>query len=212
MTPKRIAELLEPFLEDTRLSAPQLGQIETFSALLLKWNAHMNLTAVRNPDEVITRHFGESLFAARHLFPNPATQQTAIDVGSGAGFPGIPLKIWEPKLHLTLVEANQRKSVFLREVVRALDLSAVSVFADRAERLSDQAELVILRAVERFEKVLSVAIKLVAQNGRIALLIGNDQIQAARLALGKVKWQDPLPLPLSKSSTLLIGDAVLDHH
>jgi len=71
---------------------------------------------------------------------------------------------------------------------------------------------VILRAVERFEKVLSVAIKLVAQNGRIALLIGNDQIQAARLALGKVKWQDPLPLPLSKSSCLLIGGAVLDHH
>jgi 16S rRNA (guanine527-N7)-methyltransferase len=212
MTPERIAELLEPFLEDTSLSPSQLGQIETFSALLLKWNAHMNLTAVRNPDEVITRHFGESLFAARRLFSKPARQQTAIDVGSGAGFPGIPLKIWEPTLHLTLIEANQRKAVFLREVVRTLGLSKVSVFADRAEMLSDQVDLVILRAVERFEKVLSVAIKLVAQNGHIALLIGNAQIQTAKSVIGDVKWQDPLPLPLSKSRSLLIGGTVTAHH
>jgi 16S rRNA (guanine527-N7)-methyltransferase len=212
MTPERIAELLEPFLEDTSLSPSQLGQIETFSALLLKWNAHMNLTAVRNPDEVITRHFGESLFAARRLFSKPARQQTAIDVGSGAGFPGIPLKIWEPTLHLTLIEANQRKAVFLREVVRTLGLSKVSVFADRAEMLSDQVDLVILRAVERFEKVLSVAIKLVAQNGHIALLIGNAQIQTAKSVIRDVKWQDPLPLPLSKSRSLLIGGTVTDHH
>src|SRR6266851_3787490 len=212
MTPERIAKLLEPFLEDTSLSPSQLGQIETFSALLLKWNAHMNLTAVWNPDEVITRHFGESLFAARRLFPDPARQQTAIDVGSGAGFPGIPLKIWEPTLVLTLIEANQRKAVFLREVVRALGLSKVSVFSDRADMLSDQVDLVILRAVERFEKVLSVAIKLVAQNGHIALLIGNAQIQTAKSVIGDVKWQDPLPLPLSKSRSLLIGGTVTAHH
>jgi 16S rRNA (guanine527-N7)-methyltransferase len=212
MTPERIAELLEPFLEDTRLSASQLGQIETFSALLLKWNAHMNLTAVRNPDEVITRHFGESLFAARHLFPISATEQTAIDVGSGAGFPGIPLKILEPTLVLTLIEANQRKAVFLREVVRALGLSKVTVFADRAEMLSDQADLVILRAVEHFEKMLPIALKLAAQNGHIALLIGNAQIQTAKSVIGDVKWQDPLPLPLSKSRSLLIGGTVTDHH
>jgi len=211
MTPERIAELLEPFLEDTSLSPSQLGQIETFSALLLKWNAHMNLTAVWNPDEVITRHFGESLFAARRLFQFPARQQTAIDVGSGAGFPGIPLKIWEPTLHLTLIEANQRKAVFLREVVRALGLSKVTVFANRAEMLSDQVDLVILRAVEHFEKMLPIALKLAAQNGHIALLIGNAQIQTAKSVIGHVKWQDPLPLPLSKSRSLLIGGAVLDH-
>ena len=211
MTPERIAKLLEPFLEDTSLSPSQLGQIETFSALLLKWNAHMNLTAVWNPDEVITRHFGESLFAARRLVHDPARQQTAIDVGSGAGFPGIPLKIWEPTLVLTLIEANQRKAVFLREVVRALGLSKVTVFADRAEMLSDQVDLVILRAVEHFEKMLPIALKLAAQNGHIALLIGNAQIQTAKSVIGHVKWQDPLPLPLSKSRSLLIGGAVLDH-
>src|SRR5260370_22218386 len=154
MTPSRIAELLEPFLEDTSLSPSQLGQIETFCALLLKWNAHMNLTAVWNPDEVITRHFGESLFAARRLFHDPARQQTAIDVGSGAGFPGIPLKIWEPTLVLTLIEANHRKAVFLREVLRALVLSKVTVFADRAEMLSYQFDLLILRALGRFVEIL----------------------------------------------------------
>jgi 16S rRNA (guanine527-N7)-methyltransferase len=208
MTHERIAERLEPFLEDTSLSPSQLGQIATFTDLLLKWNAHMNLTAVRDPDEVISRHFGESLFAARHVFPTiPATNQTVIDVGSGAGFPGIPLKIWEPTLHLTLVEANQRKAVFLREVVRALSLSSVKVFADRAERLSDQASLVILRAVERFEKVLPIALKLLAKNGRIALLIGSAQIETAKSALGEVEWQDPLSLPLSQSRSLIVGRA-----
>jgi 16S rRNA (guanine527-N7)-methyltransferase len=207
MTPERIAELLEPFLEDTSLSPLQLGQIATFTDLLLKWNAHMNLTAVRDPDEVITRHFGESLFAAKHLFPVPATGQTVIDIGSGAGFPGLPLKLWEPTVELTLIEANQRKAVFLREVVRALGLCGVKIFADRAECLSDQASLVILRAVERFERILPVALNLLAKEGRIALLIGSSQIQTAKSALGGVEWQDPLSLPLSQSRSLIVGRA-----
>jgi 16S rRNA (guanine527-N7)-methyltransferase len=208
MTPERIADLLSPFLEEAALSGPQLGQIANYTDLLIKWNAHMNLTSIRDPEEVITRHFGESLFAARHLFPVSATNQTVIDVGSGAGFPGIPLKIWEPTLHITLVEANQRKSVFLREVVRALNLSGVKVFAERAECLSDQASLVILRAVERFEKVLPVALRLLAKNGRIALLIGNAQIQAAESALGEVEWQDLLSLPLSQSRSLMVARVI----
>jgi 16S rRNA (guanine527-N7)-methyltransferase len=205
MTPERIAELLSPFLGETYLSESQLGQVATYNNLLMKWNAHMNLTAIRDPEDVITRHFGESLFAAKHLFPAPATKQTVIDVGSGAGFPGLPLKILDQAVELTLVEANQRKAVFLREVVRALKLSGVTVFADRAEHLSDQASLVILRAVERFEKVLPIVLRLVAKNGRIALLIGNAQIQIAKTVLGGVEWQDPLPLPLSTSRSLLVG-------
>jgi 16S rRNA (guanine527-N7)-methyltransferase len=205
MTSERIAELLSPFLEGADLSSPLLTQIGTYSDLLMKWNARMNLTAVRDPEEVITRHFGESLFAARHFFPVPATNQTTIDFGSGAGFPGIPLKILESTLHLTLIESNHRKAVFLREVVRALGLSAVKVFADRAERLTEQADLVVMRAVERFERALPIASRLVAQNGRIGLLIGNAQIKTAQSSLGEVEWQDPLPLPLSTSRSLLIG-------
>jgi 16S rRNA (guanine527-N7)-methyltransferase len=205
MTPDRIAELLSPFLEGAPLSASQLAQIASYTDLLMKWNAHINLTAVRDPEEIITRHFAESLFAARNLFSTPATGQTAIDLGSGAGFPGLPLKIWNPQLALTLIEANQRKAVFLREVVRALSLSGVIVVADRAENVTEQASSVILRAVERFENILSVARKLVAPAGRIALLIGDSQIRTARSALADVQWEDPLSLPLSRGRSLLIG-------
>ena len=205
MTRDRIAELLLPFLQESHLSALQLGQIATYANLLMKWDPHVNLTAVRDPEEVITRHFGESLFAARHLFLVPAAHENAIDIGSGAGFPGLPLKIWNPALNLTLIESNQRKAVFLREVVRALGLPGVRVFANRAEQLSDQASLVILRAVERFEQILPVAHRLVAPNGSIALLIGDAQIRIATSALGDVSWDNAVPLPLSQSRSLLVG-------
>jgi 16S rRNA (guanine527-N7)-methyltransferase len=205
MTADRIAELLYPFLEGVSISASQLGQIAAYTDLLMKWNAHINLTAIRDREEIITRHFGESLFAANHLFHVPATNGSAVDFGSGAGFPGLPLKIWNPALDLLLIESNQRKAVFLREVIRALGLSSVRVFAGRAEDLSEQANLVVLRAVERFEQILSVAHGLVAKNGRIALLIGDAQMKTAKSALAEIKWEDPLPFPLSHSRSLLVG-------
>jgi 16S rRNA (guanine527-N7)-methyltransferase len=205
MTPDRIAALLSPFLENASLSAEQLAQIATYTDLLLKWNAHFNLTSVRNPEEMITRHFGESLFAARQLLSEDAADQTAIDVGSGAGFPGLPLKIWNPALKLTLIEAHQKKAVFLREVTRALKFSEVKVFSDRAENLDQQAGLVILRAVERFEKSVPAAAKLVAPAGRLALLIGESQIESAESILPQVRWEAPFLLPLSRGRSLLVG-------
>jgi len=208
MTHDRIAELLSPFLGDAHLSAPQLEQIASYAVMLMKWNAHINLTAVRDPEEIITRHFGESLFAAKSLFPLPSVDKSAMDVGSGAGFPGLPLKIWAPTLELTVIESSHRKAVFLREVARALGLSGVRVFADRVEHLSEQASLVILRAVEHFERILPVALKLAAPNGRIALLIGTAQIQSAKSARSDVRWENPLPLPLSQNRSLLVGHLV----
>ena len=205
MTPDRIAALLSPFLADSRLSDLQLAQIETYNQLLQKWNAHINLTAVRDPEEIITRHFGESLFAARHLLSPSETTKTAIDIGSGAGFPGLPMKIWNPGLELTLIEAHGKKAVFLREVVRALGLSKVKVFADRAEKLSERSDLVILRAVERFEHILPVAANLVAPHGRLALLIGDPQIESAKSILPSASWENPSPLPLARGRSLLVG-------
>ncbi len=135
MDTARIAALLKPYL-DRELSALQLQDISTYIDLLLKWNARINLTAIRNPEEIVTRHFGESLFLARHVFPEtPPDIFRVIDLGSGSGFPGLPLKIWTPQIHLTLVESNQKKATFLREVSRALTLTNVNVYADRAETL-----------------------------------------------------------------------------
>lgn len=207
MTPDRIADLLSPFLEGATLSESQLGQIAAYAALLEKWNARMNLTALCDSEEITTRHFGESLFAAKRLFPVPDTKQTAIDIGSGAGFPGLPLKIWNLALDLTLIESNQRKAVFLREAVRTLNLQNVQVLAERAEQVSERASLVTLRAVERFEQVLLVALKLVAPSGRLVLLVGDSQIQSAKSALIDVQWENQVPLPLSQNRSLLVGHA-----
>jgi 16S rRNA (guanine527-N7)-methyltransferase len=201
----RIAELLAPFIEGTPLSDHQLEAVGTYLDLLLKWNSKINLTAIRDPEEIITRHFGESLFAARNLFPRSANSQSAIDLGSGAGFPGLPLKIWNQALDLTLVESNQRKAIFLREVARALALSGVKVQAERAEKLSAAADLVIFRAVERFEQILLPAQRLMKPQGRLALLIGDSQAQSARDTLTDLRWTPPLHIPLSRNRSLLVG-------
>jgi 16S rRNA (guanine527-N7)-methyltransferase len=200
------------------LSAIQLQSISTYIDILLRWNARINLTAIRDPEEIVTRHFGESLFAARHLLPGypvppvPSVlkdfdRPSVADLGSGAGFPGLPIKLWAPDIALTLIESNQKKATFLREVTRALTLTDVNVYSGRAETLATQStfDLVTLRAVERFADVLSIAASLVAPEGRLALLIGGSQRHQAQTALPNFSWHEPLHLPYSQSRILLIG-------
>lgn len=200
--------------ESAFLSPTQLRAISTYIDLLLRWNARINLTAIRDPEEIVTRHFGESFFAAHQLFPtNPAraksqkasTVYTAADVGSGAGFPGIPIKLWQPDLNLMLIESNHKKSVFLRELVRALELTSIEVITDRAATLVGRTfDLVTLRAVERMESVLPTAARLLGPNGRLVLFISSRQVHAVRSSL-PFQWQRPIPIPQSSSRLLLIG-------
>jgi 16S rRNA (guanine527-N7)-methyltransferase len=232
MQASRIAELLDPYLgsPDARRLAPDaLDNISTYIDLLQRWNARINLTAIRSEDQIITRHFGESLFLARHLFPRrspgvkafTAPSATAAaddqrrttngvikvaDVGSGAGFPGIPIKLWAPEIFLTLIESNHKKATFLREVVRALTLTHVNIQNARAESLSDiKFDVVTLRAVEHFESILPIAAGLLAQGGRLALLIGESQLSQASSSLPSLNWFSPTPIPDSQSRVLAIA-------
>ncbi len=227
METARISALLEPYLEQS-LSPSQLEQISVYIELLLRWNARVNLTAIRNEEEIVTRHFGESLFLARHLFPTnvPGSESIpiqegapsklrlggdvrvrVIDIGSGAGFPAIPLKIWAPEIHLTLIESNHKKAAFLNEVARAL-ATEIDVMNERTEalttRLSSQADVVTLRAVEHFETILPQAAAFVAPAGRLALLITNSQTSSLA-TLPTVKWCPHIRLPGSSMGLLLIG-------
>ena len=204
MTPNRIRELLKPFL-DRELSDEQIESVLAYLELLQKWNSKINLTTVRDAEEIVSRHFGESFFAAQHLLRDPTLQLAVIDVGSGAGFPGIALKIWAPAISLTLIEANQRKAVFLREVLRTLKVSGANVLAQRAESVGLCADLVTLRAVERFEQVLPIAGRLLKPDGTIALLVGSSQIRTAESALPRFQWQSAKPTPQSRSRVLLVG-------
>jgi 16S rRNA (guanine527-N7)-methyltransferase len=233
MNTARIAELLEPFLGPAnghqRLTTNDLLNISIYIDLLLRWNARINLTAIRKEEEIVTRHFGESLFAARQLFParttlaqpaKPALSEVegavqaehssastrVIDIGPGAGFPGLPIKIWAPHINLTLIESNQKKATFLREMARSLTLTNINVFAGRAEAYSNPpANVVTLRAVEHFETVLPIAVRLVAPGGRLALLIGQDQLTQAHNLDPELVWTPPIPIPLSTSRVLAIG-------
>jgi 16S rRNA (guanine527-N7)-methyltransferase len=215
----RIAELLQPFIGPESLRLPQLQSISTYIDILLRWNARINLTAIREPEEIVTRHFGESLFSARHLFPGgvgPGLRSgeagqgsdegiDLIDLGSGAGFPGLPIKLWVPDLRITLIESNQKKSTFLREVTRALTLMNVDVVSARAEDFPTPASVVTLRAVERLEDVLPTAARLVSPGGRLSLLIGNSRAAEVPIKLPHVKWLAPVPIPASSNRVLLIG-------
>jgi 16S rRNA (guanine527-N7)-methyltransferase len=255
MDTARIAALLQPFLEPSRLDPAQLDQISIYIDLLQRWNARINLTAIRNENEIVTRHFGESFFLARHLFPKgtqagrsnegetdasgsdagephtppaPAgstgNRQLAtgncchvLDIGSGAGFPALPLKIWAPAIRLTLIESNHKKATFLREAARALTLTNINVITDRAETYAKQIQahpenypnmtrpdIVTLRAVEHFESILQTAATLLPPTGRLALLIGTTQLPHLT-TLSTLTWSDPIHVPESHSRELLIG-------
>jgi 16S rRNA (guanine527-N7)-methyltransferase len=214
----RIAALLEPFLEQS-LPSSTLDQISIYIDLLLHWNARINLTAIRHPEEIVTRHFGESLFLARHLFPKSGSDHRplttdhrpphVLDIGSGAGFPALPLKLWAPHIHLTLIESNHKKAVFLREVARALTFTNINVITDRAEVLAarpdfPRAEVVTLRAVEHFETILRQVVTLTAPSATLALLIGAAQIPHLT-TLATMKWHPPIPIPQSHTRVLSMG-------
>src|SRR5438445_9172424 len=124
-----IAHLLEPFIE---LDETRLRSISIYIDLLLKWNARVNLTAIREPSEIVQRHFGESLFAAKHLLEQKLPQ-TAIDLGSGAGFPGVPFAMLAPEVQVILIESQQKKVTFLKELIYVLGLNNVKAFGGRAE-------------------------------------------------------------------------------
>jgi 16S rRNA (guanine527-N7)-methyltransferase len=174
LSESRLAELLDPFLS-REATAPLLTPLSTYLDLLLRWNARTNLTSIRDPEDIVTRHFGESLFAANLLRPHVAPGDTLLDYGSGAGFPGIPLQFLLPHVHVTLAESQSKKSSFLREAVRTLALTHTSVHAGRVEDLPAGVHfrVVALRAVDQPAQAFAEAAKRVAPGGYLLRLLGD---------------------------------------
>ena len=185
LTPDRIAHLLIPYLAASPSAPPPdlFSQLSLYLDLLLKWNARTNLTAIRDPEAIVTRHFGESLFLATHL---PPDTHTVLDLGSGPGFPGLPLHLLRPELTVTLAESQQKKAAFLQEVIRSLGLTT-QVHNARAESLlgSRHFDVVTLRAVDNMLLALDLATKLgdhrlllstTAESGSIQNLIKKELV------------------------------------
>jgi 16S rRNA (guanine527-N7)-methyltransferase len=188
-----IANLLTPYLSE--VPAILLPQLSTYLDLLLKWNARTNLTAIRDPEEIVRRHFGESLFAAQHL--NPGTT-SLLDFGSGAGFPGLPIALLRPDIHVTLAESQNKKATFLREAARSLNLLSTEVWPDRVESMPAirQFHTVALRAVDN----MAAAIASAAPRATHQLLLLTSSIPALPEGFTATT---PLPIPNSETSILL---------
>lgn len=184
---------LRPWLT---LSADQVSQLYIHYQHLERWNKKMSLTALEPGPELVIRHYCESLFLGDQLGVHNFAK--LIDVGSGAGFPGVPVAVLHPQCAVLLVESVQRKSVFLRESTR--HLKNVRVAARRAEEIEDRFDWVLSRAVDP-----AAILKNVPRLGeKVALLIGESGLQKIKGAPG-IAWAKPIRLPWGDRRLCIMG-------
>ncbi len=172
------------------LTQGQQGQLERHFKLLLKWNSKLNLSAVRTEAEIVERHFAESLFLAARM---PEGPYSVADLGSGAGFPGVPVAIVRANCAVTLIESHQRKAVFLKEVAR--DLENVKVVAKRSDAVGGRFNWMVSRAVSA-DDIGNFA------SDRCAILAGEE------LALENYSFSDPIKMPWGNQRYLWFGTNV----
>ena len=200
----RVQELLEPF--SLKLNAGQIDLLLAYLNLLLRWNEKINLTAIRDPEECVTRHFGESLYISQlGVLAGPL-----LDVGSGAGFPGLAIKLIYPAISVTLLEPVAKKRAFLKEITRACGFKEVEVRADRLQEFVKQAAVssfgtLTARAVGGIAAIAGGANRLLRSGGRLCLWIGTDQLATLAGEKPAFKWLDPAPLPDSRQRVIAIG-------
>ena len=166
------ARLLEIELRDEQLALFDLYQSE-----LLKWNAKTNLISEKTAGEIVTRHFLDSLTAAKFI-TNPKARM--VDIGCGAGFPGIPLKIAMPSIQLYLLETNRKKVSFLKHIIRALNLEETQTIHDRTENVlrtdtwKEKFDIVISRAAFKLPDLLPLGQYFLVPDGLLITLKGQD--------------------------------------
>jgi len=207
-------EVSKPLSEETirrvlkefgvEVDATQVQLIQQYMSILQHWNEKLNLTAIRDPLEILHRHFCESMFAAVAV---PLHKCRLADIGAGAGFPGIPLKILRPEIDLFLVDSNIKKGTFLAEVVRELGLSDSRVLISRYEELGEELaplDFVCSRALGEFDTFLKWAgSRDVSVDGAV-LWIGGRDLEEVKKTAGW-EWREAIAVPKSLQRYLLVG-------
>jgi 16S rRNA (guanine527-N7)-methyltransferase len=184
------------------LDSAVAARFEDYLILLQRWNARINLTAIRDEEGILRRHFVECIAAARAL---PLQAGTLLDFGAGAGFPGIPIALCCPEIHVTLAESQGKKTAFLREAVRTMGVSS-QVYGDRAEKLGKTFDCVTLRAVDKMEEAVQAATGLVRPGGWLVLLATSGTVPTLEAAAGtEFAWVPPIPLPGGEERLLFSG-------
>ncbi|HEY1986648.1 MAG TPA: 16S rRNA (guanine(527)-N(7))-methyltransferase RsmG [Terracidiphilus sp.] len=175
---------------------------EQYLSLLLRWNSRINLTAVRDPEQIVSRHFVESIACARSL---PEGIATLLDFGSGAGLPGIPIAICRPDLQVTLAEAQNKKAAFLQEAARTLGLK-LRVHGGRAENLRADFDCITLRAVDRMEDVVRSAAGLIPVTGWLVAMTTATDVAKVQGATGLgFEWRNAVYVPGSKERVIAVA-------
>jgi len=193
-------------LEEFKLPAydGQVLQIQQYIKILLAWNDKVNLTAIRDPLEILYRHFCECMFAG----VSAALEKGRLaDAGTGAGFPGLPLKILRPGLQVFLIESNIKKATFLAEVIRELGLRETQVLVRRYEELGEEIaplDFLCSRALGEYSKFLDWAHSDALAARQVVLWIGANDLPEIRKNLDW-DWQEPIPVPNSLRRLILVG-------
>ncbi|MGM0971212.1 MAG: 16S rRNA (guanine(527)-N(7))-methyltransferase RsmG [Bacillota bacterium] len=197
------------------LSPMQLEQFETYFRMLVEWNEKMNLTSITEKEEVYLKHFYDSISASFFIDFHKVT--TICDIGAGAGFPSIPLKICFPHLHVTIVDSLQKRITFLNELAKGLNLQDTTFYHDRAETFGQRKEkresydLVTARAVARLSVLSELCLPLVKKEGLFVALkasAADEEMQAGKKAVtvlgGEVVEKHSFVLPLEESERNII--------
>lgn len=203
------ADVIDKALQEfqVHLEPEQVAAVQRYMAMLLAWNEKVNLTAIRDPLEILYRHFCESMYAAAAV---PLRAGRLADVGSGGGFPGLAVKIARPELHVSLIESNIKKATFLAEVVRDLGLTDTRVLVSQYEELGEEVaplDFVCSRALGEFERFLSWAHSDRVAARQAVLWVGGRDIDEIKRVRGWL-WKDPILIPRSLQRFLFVGDRV----
>jgi len=186
-----------------RVDSVLAGRFEDYLSLFIRWNARLNLTAIRDEEGIISRHFVESIACARAL---PSGIATLLDFGSGAGFPGVPIALFRPEIAVTLAESQGKKAAFLLEAVRVLGVGA-KVHSGRAEALRAVFDCVTLRAVDKMEQAVQKAARLSRPGGWLALMTTDAQLESLKEAAGaEFSWADPIRMADGRERLIALGE------
>ena len=200
----QITEALQPY--GIQITEDQCTSISIYINKLQIWNAAVSLTALEDPLEIVRRHFGESLFAASL---QPMSFGRLADVGSGAGFPGLALRIMHPGLTVTLLEPNLKKAAFLKEVCQTLSLSGVEIARTPYENYADTSkfDFICSRALGNYRAMLKWARTAITPEGTALLWLGVDD----SILIGRTpgwNWELPVKIPESRRRVILCGRPV----
>ncbi len=196
--------MLAPFY--LSISDETIDRLIVYVDLLLRWNSKINLTSISTAEECITRHFGESFLASRLV----QLRGSLLDIGSGAGFPGLALKLIAPELEVVLLEPVGKKRAFLKEVARVCGMGSVLIVGSRLDEFASSEQgrifdIITVRAVGGLELLVPTAKGLLRPDGHLCLWVGTQQVQGIRETNSELQWLEPEAIPLSHDRLIMVA-------